>query len=71
MKPLKIKPGVPYYMDEDDKPSFNSWMARIDNLFWYFIGLSVHDMPDCPFMDWYEERIRPVFAVNHVLEFAG
>ena len=71
MKLLKIKPGVPYYMDEDDRPTFNKWMERIDNLFWRFVGLSAHDMPDCPFMDWYEERIQPVFVVNHVLEFAG
>ena len=70
MKPLRIKKDVPYYMDDDDRSGFEAWMARIDNLFWRFAGLSVHDMPDCQFMDWYEERIRPVYAVNHVLENA-
>ncbi|MHC4713661.1 MAG: hypothetical protein ACYTAN_10395 [Planctomycetota bacterium] len=34
---------------------FDAWMRDVDK--WvgeYLIGFSVHDLPDCPFRDWFD-----------------
>jgi len=68
---LKVKRGLPYTMDPDDKPSFEQWMNRIDLLMWKHRGVSIYDLEDCPFRDWYDDRIRPVRAANRALKRAG
>jgi hypothetical protein len=57
-------------MDETDRRSFADWMQAVDR-FVYFRGVSVYDLPDCPFRDWYDERIRPIHAANKALRRAG
>lgn len=68
---LKVKAGVPVEMDDDDRPSFDAWMSRIDRVLIRYRGISVYDLEDCPFMSWYEDRIRPIRAANKALKRAG
>lgn len=68
---IQIKAGVPEEMAEDDRPSFEEWMSRIDRMLIRYRGISLYDLEDCPYRDWYEERIRPIYAANKALKRAG
>jgi len=39
--------------------SFNEWMKDVDAAVSRATGLSVHDLPDCCFADWYEDEMKP------------
>ena len=67
---IRIKPGIPYELDPGDNPTFEQWMARVDRVILTSIGISIHDLPDCPFRDWYDDRLRPVRAAARALERA-
>jgi hypothetical protein len=71
MKPIKVKPGTPLTMNPDDKSTFAEWMLRVDTIFTHARGISVYDLPDCPFHDWYDARVRPIRAANRALRAAG
>ena len=64
---LSIKQGTPYEMDRGDNPTFDEWMRRVDAVMWRAVGVSIHDLPDCDFRTWYDERLRPVRAANRTL----
>ena len=67
---LKVKQGVPYELDADDNPSFDRWMKRVDDVVWNAAGVSVHDLPDCDFRTWYDERLRPIRAAARAVRRA-
>ena len=67
MPQLKAKPGTPLHMDEIDTRTFEQWMQAIDSLISRYFGLSIYDLPDCTFKDWYEDRLRPIHAANLAL----
>ena len=67
---LKVKKGVPQKMDRDDNRSFEGWMRAVDKLVGYR-GLSVYDLPDCCYRDWYDNRLRPIRAANRALKNAA
>lgn len=71
MKLLKVRAGIPQKMDDSDPTTFEDWMKRIDILLLRSRGLSVYDLPDCPFNDWYSQRLRPIRAANRALKAAG
>ena len=71
MATIKVKPGVPQTLDAGDNPSFGEWMKRIDGYLIRNIGVSTGDLEDCPYMDWYEDRVRPIRAANKALKRAG
>lgn len=68
---LKVKAGTPRHLDPDDNPAFERWMQRVDAIVVRAIGLSVYDLPDCCYRDWYEDRVRPVYAAQRALRRAG
>lgn len=69
---IKTKEGADEYMPENDLSSFDEWMKRCDKVLMRTRGMSIHDLPDCTYRDWYDERLKPVFAVNRALsEFTG
>lgn len=39
--------------------TFEQWMQETDDSIWTLIGCSIHDLPDCPFRDWYEDELTP------------
>jgi len=67
---LRIKEGVPHELDPGDNPTFDEWMDRVDSVVWRAAGCSVHDLPDCNYRDWYDERLRPVRAAARAVRRA-
>lgn len=49
---------------------FDDWMAQVDKVIEAVYGLSVNDLPDCPFADWYEDGITPVSAAGRAIAMA-
>jgi hypothetical protein len=68
---IKVKKGVPLTMDADQNPSFGEWLDRCDRLARVTRGISIHDLPDVCWRDWYDERLRPIRAVNRALRYAS
>ena len=46
------------------KRSFDEWMKAADAACEAKAGLSIHDLSDCPFMDWYEDGVSPSSAAS-------
>ena len=65
---IKVKPGTPRKMDTNDTTTFDEWMARIDKLLEHCIGCVSADLEDCPWMDWYESRMLPIWAAKKSLK---
>ena len=49
-------------------PTFEAWMARTDQAMTATIGLSIHDLADQPFYDWFTDGMTPAEAVRLTLE---
>mgnify|MGYP001576480945 CR=1 FL=1 len=67
---INIPAGTPMVMDETDTITFEKWMERVDGLVMRHAGVSVYDLPDCSFHDWYDQRLRPIRAANKTLTMA-
>ncbi len=39
--------------------AFESWMKNVDAAVLSRYGVSVYDLPDCPFRDWYDDGETP------------
>ena len=52
-------------------PSFDSWMQKVDSAVMRRSGVSVHDLADQCFYDWYNDGITPVQAARLTLENEG
>jgi hypothetical protein len=52
------------------KKSFSAWMALVDAAISAKIGLSSSDLPDCPFMDWWEDGMSAASAAKKALKNA-
>jgi len=50
--------------------TFTEWFQRVDANVDLKTGLSVRDLPDCPFMDWYEDGISPRSAASKAIRYA-
>jgi hypothetical protein len=50
--------------------SIEQYIAKIDRIVIAKVGLSVHDLPDVPFYDWYEDMVPPAEAAREALEYA-
>jgi hypothetical protein len=51
--------------------TFGKWMRAVDVAVMRVIGLSIHDLADQPFRDWYEDGITPTQAARLALEDEG
>lgn len=67
-------------MAESDRPTeevtlarkpFDQWMAELDRRCAARTGLSIRDLADQPFADWYEDGITPAQALRLTLESEG
>ena len=68
---IKVHAGVPLHMDATDTRTFTDWMESVNALIERALGLSAYDLPDCPYRDWYDIRLRPIRAANRALKNAG
>ena len=51
--------------------TFAAWMAAVDRFIWQVAGVSVHDLPDRCYRDWYDDKLNPQEAGEIVLEDEG
>jgi hypothetical protein len=49
------------------KPGFDSWMRQVDAWCQRLCGLSIHDLADCCFADWYEDGASPKAAAKRAI----
>jgi hypothetical protein len=50
---------------------FAEWMRRVDEAVEAEVGLSVHDLEDASFADWFEDGVRPATAAKRALRASG
>jgi hypothetical protein len=48
-------------------PTFKQWMEQVDNWCWKLVGLSVYDLPDRCYRDWYDERVSSETAARRAI----
>jgi hypothetical protein len=53
------------------RESFEEWMEHVDAEVWGIAGVSVHDLSDQPYRDWYESDYSPYEAAECALEDNG
>jgi hypothetical protein len=51
--------------------TFDEWMAQVDSRVWGTVGLSVHDLEDCSFRDWFDDGVSVATAAKRVLRQSG
>lgn len=51
--------------------AFAIWMDRVDRIVWSRAGVSIYDLPDCPFRDWHDDERTAREAAEEALENAG
>lgn len=44
--------------------SFAEWMKQADHACYAKAGLSIYDLDDCPYRDWYDGRVTPRGAAS-------
>ena len=47
--------------------TFEKWMAAVDASVSAKVGVSVHDLEDCPFRDWFEDDVSPKSAASRAI----
>lgn len=50
------------------KRSFEEWMKAVDAAVQAKVGLSVHDLADCCFRDWYDDKVSPASAAKRAIK---
>ena len=50
---------------------FETWMQKVDSAVIRLAGVSVHDLADQFFYDWFEDGITPAQAARLALESEG
>jgi hypothetical protein len=56
---------------QGDDAAFKVWMGKVNAKVGQKYGLSVDDLPDCPFMDWFDDGMSPAAAANKAAKNAG
>jgi hypothetical protein len=51
--------------------SYEQWMKQVDREVETRAGLSVHDLADCNFRDWYEDDVPPRTAAVRAIRYSG
>lgn len=54
-----------------DKLAFKRWMAEVDRVVEDEVGMSVHELPDCTYRDWFDDETDAEEAAYMALEQAG
>lgn len=52
------------------KKTFDEWFAAVDAACRSKYGVSIHDLPDCCYRDWYEARVTPKGAASRAWKLA-
>jgi hypothetical protein len=49
---------------------FQQWMNQVDQVVQYQTGLSVHDLEDCAFRDWFDDGVKATTAARNAIRNA-
>ena len=52
------------------KKTFDQWMAEVNTFLNKLCYLSSDDLPDCSYMMWYEDGVRPATAAKRAMKEA-
>lgn len=58
-------------MPSAQSDKFAKWLRAVDTVCCLIAGVSVHDLPDCLFRDWFEDGVKPSTAARRALRDAG
>lgn len=50
--------------------TLDAYIEAIDRHVWRRLGVSVHDLADAPFADFFEDEIPVSEAVQHIIEYS-
>jgi len=50
---------------------FQQWMQQVDQAVQGKVGLSVYDLEDCAFMDWFKDGVKATSAATRAIRNAG
>lgn len=53
------------------KTSFEAWLAKVDAIIRQRTGLTLRDLPDCPYQDWYADGKTPAGAASKAIKNAN
>jgi len=59
--------------EAEDDPSdakFKEWMKKADDACYLNYGMSIHDLPDVPFRDWFKDGVTPTRAAARAVRSA-
>jgi hypothetical protein len=51
--------------------TFDAWMELVDEICQKKYGVSVYDLADCPFRDWYDDDLTPSSAASRARRMHG
>jgi hypothetical protein len=51
--------------------TFEEWMKVVDTICESKYGLSVDDLPDCCYKDWYDDDVKPSTAAARAIKGAA
>ena len=52
------------------RKSFDEWFKEVDRKVRVLFGISVRDLPDCPFRDWYDDGVSASSAAKRAAKNA-
>ena len=52
-------------------PMFRAWWRKVDGNVMSVAGVSILDLPDAPYRDWFDDGLKPSEAAELVLMEAG
>lgn len=50
------------------KKTFEEWFKEVDQHVQKAVIISVHELPDCPYHDWYDDGVRPATAAKRAIK---
>ena len=63
--------AIDYTKHDDDEHQYRLWMRKVDRVVIVLAGVSVFDLPDQPFRDWYADQFTAREAAIMALESDG
>ncbi len=52
------------------RQTFDAWFAKVEAAITRKTGLDIRDLPDCPYMEWYEQGLTPGAAASRAVKNA-
>lgn len=55
---------------QSDDQRFHQWKRQVNRLVQSKVGLAADDLPDCPYRDWFDDRMSPKTAAAKAIRNA-